>query len=65
VAKKGADFFVKSISRNFFFLKMISRKKGGISSQKKEKPEYYPNRVFSVVSKMFVSKLKKKHLIWS
>jgi len=39
---------------------MISRKKGGISSQKKEKPEHYPNRVFSVVSKMFVSKLKKK-----
>jgi len=63
VAKKGADFFVKSISRNFFFLKMISRKKGGISSQKKkEKPEYYPNRVFSVVSKMFVSKFLKKNI---
>ena len=60
VAKKGADFFVKSISRNFFSWKWFHEKKGAFHHKKKEKPEYYPNRVFSVVSKMFVSKFKKK-----
>jgi len=63
VAKKGADFFVKSISRNFFFLENdFTKKRGHFITKKKEKPEYYPNRVFSVVSKMFVSKFLKKNI---
>jgi hypothetical protein len=44
----------------FFSWKWFHEKKGAFHHKKKEKPEHYPNRVFSVVSKMFVSKLKKK-----
>ena len=65
VAKEGGNFFVKSIYRNFFRENDITKKGPGISSQKKEKPEYInPNRVFfrgfKNVKFCFFVKLKKQ-----